>query len=260
MSYPLLRHGDKLPAAGVLQKLLNARAGISLVADGDFGSRTKAAVAAFQRSKNLAADGVVGQITWPRLSQMTENNMKIVDCVDVFDPSLYELEAADIRRAGGNPLLIGGMSNGVEQAVTNIISETGHGTVFLLRFHGHGAPGHAGISFGQGGIPGEHNASIHLGNWAYMGPIVARLAPIFGPYGCMQFMHCETGSGPRGSTLLQNIATAARVPATGGIRTQFGGGLTTFRFEGPTHTAFPGGKNLASWSASLPDFVGMSVP
>jgi hypothetical protein len=187
--------------------------------------------------------------------------LRIIDHIDVFDPSLLQLEARDIRRAGGNPLLMGGMSNGVEQAVTNIISEVGGARdVFLLRFHGHGAPGVAGISDGQGSIPGEHQSSIHLANWGYLRPIIARLAVIFGPYGCIQFMHCETGNGPSGRTMLQNIAGATGVPASGGVRTQFGGGSRTFRFEGPTVTIFPGGANLATWSASRPDFVGMSVP
>lgn len=256
MSYPLMRNPDRLPAVGVLQKLLNARAGSSLVADGIFGSKTKAAVQSFQRPRGLVADGSVGQLTWPRLSQMT-NNLKVVDCVDVFDPSLYQLEAQDIRRAGGNPLLIGGMCNGVEQAVTNIISEAGTG-VFLLRFHGHGAPGVAGVSDGHGDL-GDHNSSIHMGNWAYLRPIISRLSSIFGPYDCIQFMHCETGSGPQGRTMLQNIANAVGVPATGGIQTQYGGGSMTFRFEGPTFTAFPAGGNLATWSATRPDFIGMSV-
>lgn len=257
MSYPLLRNGDRLPAVGVLQKLLNARVGSSLKPDGVFGPRTKSAVQDFQRPRHLFADGAVGQNTWPRVSAMT-NNLKVVDCIDVFDPSLYQLEAQDIRNAGGDPFLIGGMSNGVEQAVTNIINGAGS-NVFLLRFHGHGAPGVAGVSDGHGGIPGEHGSSIHMGNWDYLQPIVARLSRIFGPYGCIQFMHCETGSGPQGKTMLQNIASATGVPATGGIQTQYGGGLKTFRFEGPTYTAFPNG-NLESWSASRPEFVGMSVP
>jgi hypothetical protein len=237
---------------------LNARAGSSLTADGVYGPRTKAAVQTFQRPRGLVADGAVGQNTWARVTQMT-TSLKVVDCVDVFDPSLYQLEARDIRNAGGDPVLIGGMCNGVEQAVTNIISSAGS-DVFLLRFHGHGAPGVAGVSDGHGDIPGEENSSIHMGNWAYLQPIIARLSRIFGPYGCIQFMHCETGRGPSGRTMLQNIANTVGVPATGGIQTQYGGGSRTFRFEGPTHTAFPGGGNLTSWSAARPDFVGMSVP
>jgi Putative peptidoglycan binding domain len=259
MSYPFLRSGDRIPAVGVAQKLLNARAGSSLVADGDFGSRTATATRDFQRPRALAVDGVIGQITWGRLKQMTDN-LDIVDCVDVFDPSLNNLEAADITRAGGSPILIGGMSNGVEQAVTNIISSVRPGKVFILRFHGHGAQGVAGVSDGHGDIPGEHFSSIQLSNWAYMEPIITRLRPIFGPYGCIQFMHCETGGGADGLRMLQNVANATGVPATGGIHTQFGGGLRTFRFEGPTRTAFPAGGNLRSWSAARPEFAGMTVP
>jgi hypothetical protein len=259
MTYPLLRLFDRLPAVGVAQKLLNARAGSSLVADGDFGNRTRAAVMSFQRSHpGLSIDGDIGTQTWPRLKASTPDVLRIVDCIDVFDPSLYRLEAGDIRRAGGDPLLIGGMCNGVEQAVTNIVNSVQAGTVFLLRFHGHGAPGVAGVSDGQGDL-GEDRSSIDMANWPYLRPIMARLAPIFGPYGCIQFMHCETGSGRSGRTMLQNVATTVGVPATGGIQTQYGGGLRTFRFEGPTYTAFPNGGNLRNWSSRLPEFVGMSV-
>jgi peptidoglycan hydrolase-like protein with peptidoglycan-binding domain len=238
---------------------LNARAGSSLVADGDFGSKTKAAVKDFQRPRGLAVDGVIGQFTWGRLKQMADK-LQIIDCVDVFDPSLNNLEAKDIVKAGGNPILIGGMSNGVEQAITEILGVASPGQVFLLRFHGHGNSGIAGISHGQGGFAGEHYSSIHTSNWAYMQPIISRLRPIFGPYGCIQFMHCSTGSGPNGRQILKNIATATGVPATAAVNTQFGGGLDTFRFEGATHTEFPGGDTLKSWCGALPDFIGMTVP
>lgn len=73
-------------------------------------------------------------------------------------------------------------------------------------------------------------------------------------------MHCETAKGPYGHTLLTNIANTLRIPATAGLRVQYGGGLTTFAFEGPTYTAIPGGGSLGSWCKALPDFVEMSVP
>ena len=259
MTYPLIRQGDKLPAVGVLQKLLNARVASSLTPDGDFGPRTKAAVQEFQRTHTpLVPDGAVGINTWPRIKYL-ENNLNIVDCVDVFDPDLYALETQDIRRSGGNPLLMGGASNGVEQAITNILTSVPANSVFILRFHGHGAPGVAGVSDGHGSIPGEHLSSIHAGNWTTIEPHVRRLRTIFGPYGCIQFMHCETGNGPQGRDILQKVAIATDVPATGGIRTQYGGGLRTFRFEGPTYTAFPSG-DLQSWSRARPEFPGMTVP
>lgn len=259
MSYPYLKYGDRLPAVGVLQKLLNGT-GASLVADGIFGSRTKAAVEQFQRPRRLGVDGIVGKNTWPRLAVVGAGLVKVIDCVDVFDPSLFRLEARDIRGVGGNPILIGGMSNGVEQAIMDILRATRPGTVFLLRFHGHGASGTAGISDGQGGIAGEHLSSIHTGNLARLRPVIGRLRSIFSAYGCVQFMHCSTGRGPRGRQLLSEIAQELRVPVSAGTVDQLGGGLSTFRFEGPTHTSIPGGGTLKSWCGALPNFAPMSVP
>lgn len=258
MPYPFLRNGNRIPAVGVAQKLLNGRAGSSLVADGQFGPKTESVARSFQRPRGLSADGIIGKETWNRLKQETDN-LDIIDVVDVWDPDLFSMEAADIRRAGGNPIVIGGMSNGVEQAVTEVLRVARQGKVFILRFHGHGAPGVAGVSDGHGEL-GDHASSIHMGNWTYLQPIMARLKPIFGPYGCIQFMHCKTGRGTTGLQMLQQIANTCSVPATGGVNDQLGGGLDTFRFEGPTQTGFPAGHNLKSWSESLPDFVGMSVP
>ncbi len=254
MSYPLLRQHDNLPAVGVLQKLLK-RTGATIDCDGAFGPRTKAAVTQFQSSRHLGADGVVGENTWPRVS--ANASLPVVDCIDVFDPSLAELEEADIRRAGGNPITLGGMSNGVEQAVNEILRNGRN--IFLLRFHGHGSQGSAGISRGHADLdPGRvHRAGIELANIEIFRPILARLRGAFGPYGCVQFMHCETGGGPNGRALLRAMANELRVPVSAGVNTQYGGGSKTFRFEGPTFTALPSGS-LVDWCRALPDFVGFS--
>ena len=61
-NYTLLRHGDRVPSVGVLQKLLN-RSGATLKVDGVFGSRTRDAAVAFQRERRLNPDGVVGENT-----------------------------------------------------------------------------------------------------------------------------------------------------------------------------------------------------
>jgi len=255
MSYALLRQGDHLPSVGVLQKLLN-RTGATLIADGAFGNNTRGAVTTFQRDRHMGADGVVGQQTWPRV--VASEPLPIVDCVDVFDPSLYQLEVQDIQNAGGHPIIIGGMSNGVEQLVSEIVGRARN--VFMLRFHGHGASGVAGMSMGQMGSGLRHRAGIGPQNLEIMLPILRRLRPIFGAYGCVQFMHCSTGKGPQGRQVLQQIANHLGVPVSAGTIDQLGGGLNTFRFEGPTFTAVPGGASLAGWCGALPDFVGMSVP
>ena len=63
---PILQQGDSGGLVRRLQRLLNA-AGASLLVDGEFGSNVRAAVARFQRSQGLAADGVVGEQTWGAL-------------------------------------------------------------------------------------------------------------------------------------------------------------------------------------------------
>lgn len=68
--WPVLRQGPNSawPRVTVrsLQYLLNAR-GARLVVDGQFGPATRAAVIAFQRSRGLAAAGVVTASTWLKL-------------------------------------------------------------------------------------------------------------------------------------------------------------------------------------------------
>jgi len=64
--FPLVRRGERIFPVRPLQRLLCAR-GHAVSVDGIFGPRTEAAVEAFQRSRSLAADGIVGPATWSRL-------------------------------------------------------------------------------------------------------------------------------------------------------------------------------------------------
>jgi peptidoglycan hydrolase-like protein with peptidoglycan-binding domain len=66
LPWPLVRRGDDVFPVRPLQQLLRAR-GHSVAVDGDFGPLTEAAVEAFQQSKGLTADGIVGPLTWPKL-------------------------------------------------------------------------------------------------------------------------------------------------------------------------------------------------
>jgi peptidoglycan hydrolase-like protein with peptidoglycan-binding domain len=259
-NYPLLFKSNHLPAVGVLQKLLN-RGGAGLTVDGSFGDKTRHAVIGFQRPRGLKQDGIVGVGTWPRVSAGA--NLPIIDCVDIFDPLLVEDTEGPIRRVGGNPQVIGGMCNGVEQAIVMILAASPR-NVFLLRFHGHGAPGVAGVSFGQADVAGawDERADIDAATLAVTLPMLSRLKGIFGPYGCIQFMHCQTGRGPQGHRLLSRIASTLGVPATAAVTDQagLGWGNLPFGYTGPTVTAVPSGGTLAGWARSLPEFPGMSVP
>lgn len=62
-----LKYGDKGQQVKVLQHYLNLKLGLSLVVDGDFGTKTKNAVIKYQTSKGLTADGVCGEKTWNKL-------------------------------------------------------------------------------------------------------------------------------------------------------------------------------------------------
>src|SRR3546814_2579879 len=96
MSYPLLRKPDILPAAGVLQKLLN-RGGAGLGVDGNFGPRTRSAVMDFQRPRRLAVDGAVGVNTWPRVS-VGSAKLAVIDCIDVFRSEENQPELQSLMR------------------------------------------------------------------------------------------------------------------------------------------------------------------
>ncbi|MFJ6903368.1 L,D-transpeptidase family protein [Streptomyces griseoluteus] len=61
--WPTLRSGSRGPVVRAAQHLLTAR-GYTAKADGVFGSRTAAAVKAFQRQHHLNPDGVMGTSTW----------------------------------------------------------------------------------------------------------------------------------------------------------------------------------------------------
>jgi hypothetical protein len=267
MNYTYLRLGDNLPTVGVLQKLLN-RVGAKLNVNGIFGNKTLAAVRHFQHAHHLKPDGLVGKHTWKRITAGLV--LQIVDCVDVFDTFQKEeflrakdykranemadsnaAEAHDIRAVGGKPLVIGGMCNGVAQVVS-LISTTAK-EAFLLRLHGHGRAGSMGVGAGSGG-PNELNR-INAESIPQLRLVLGSLKGVFGPYGSVQLMGCETGRGLEGATMLKTIASILGVPVTAGINFQYGGGgIPTFKFEGPTHTEVPYGQSLKDWCAALPDF------
>jgi len=64
--FPLVKEGDKNHPVETLQYLLRAHGDVVTV-DGIFGVRTDAAVRAFQGSRGLTVDGLVGTHTWSAL-------------------------------------------------------------------------------------------------------------------------------------------------------------------------------------------------
>ena len=64
---PMLRTGSRGDAVRKLQEMLNVKGYTCGSVDGIFGSKTKAAVLAFQKANGLGADGIVGPLTWGKL-------------------------------------------------------------------------------------------------------------------------------------------------------------------------------------------------
>lgn len=64
--WPVAEIGSNGHPIKTLQHLLRAR-GQNVAVDGEFGPNTEAAVKAFQASRGLAADGIVGPLTWAAL-------------------------------------------------------------------------------------------------------------------------------------------------------------------------------------------------
>lgn len=253
--YVWLRKGDQLPAVAAAQALLN-RTGASLKVDGHFGSNTKKAVQAFQRERKLADDGVIGEKTWPRLKG--PDRMQIIDCVDVFDFAMLKQEVEPLQNMGGRPIVIGGMSNGIEQAVMEVRKRATPGSLYLLRFHGHGAPGLAGASSGE--LAFDPDSRSDWANTPETRAALMKLKGLFGAFGCIQFMHCQTGRRKQGKEFLSLVANAAGVPASGAYRDQYSStAKELLRYEGPARSVCPAGRSLKEWSMGRPQLVGMSV-
>ncbi len=73
LNWPVLRRGQPAPGPlsvepiRTLQYLLRQHGHTNVEVDGKFGPVTEEAVRAFQRSKGLGVDGIVGNQTWPAL-------------------------------------------------------------------------------------------------------------------------------------------------------------------------------------------------
>lgn len=246
--FTFLIRGDVLPSVTTVQIMMRRHRPQSLIAaDGIFGPNTKGAIEKFQAFHKLVKDGIVGNNTWNAL--MSVSGFQTIDIVDGTDPSLIALEAADIRRAGGDPIVVFGMSNGVQFVTDQIVSRGRRNNVMLLRFHGHGGRGTQNTTGGTiNGAP--HLAAISMSNYHQIERTIAPIGNVMVPFGSVQLLGCDVGSGA-GSALVQRLAQTWGVPVTAGLNTQFAGGNKTFRFEGPTVSGFPGSADLRAWSDAM---------
>ncbi|MFL6073166.1 MAG: peptidoglycan-binding protein [Mycobacteriales bacterium] len=104
-AWPTVRSGDTGNRVKTVQYLLNAQQNAGLTVDGDFGAKTLAAVKAFQSSRGMNADGIVGVNTWSQLTY----------------PVVYG-DTGDAVKAVQNELT----AHGVTTAVTGTYDSTTH--------------------------------------------------------------------------------------------------------------------------------------
>jgi hypothetical protein len=263
-----IAQGDANPKVVGLQILLNQR-GANLNVDGIFGPKTRKAVVAFQSSRGLDMDGIVGKDALPRLLECT--GLSVVDAVDITEESDLPNEPVEIKKAGGNPLLTGGMCNGVQAVVNEIRQEaTGPSSILLLRFHGHGHAGSMGLAKGKGGWTDQSGNKVYVGpeemsqiaveNIARLSPVLRTLAPYFVLFGSVELHGCHTGQGAAGSSLLTTLANLWGVPVSAGKNVQYGGAGQTFTFEGPVVTVYPNFADLRSWAKQVwKNYAGKSL-
>jgi hypothetical protein len=83
----------------------------------------------------------------------------LIGANDIYDPRHDWVTPDSVR--GRHWIATGGMSNGVAQVVNDVMRQAHEtGSIALLRFYGHGAPGLTGVTGGTGGMRDEHGRSI----------------------------------------------------------------------------------------------------
>jgi peptidoglycan hydrolase-like protein with peptidoglycan-binding domain len=101
MAEPVLRPGSSGEAVRELQLALKGLGYDPGAVDGHFGTRTEAAVKAFQKAQGIAADGIVGDVTWVN-----------IDEADMSDPTIRRGSTGNPVRRAQKRLTLGGYDTG----------------------------------------------------------------------------------------------------------------------------------------------------
>ena len=261
-----IRSGEHGPRVTVLQVLLNSHGctgtdGKRLNVDGAYGRNTRDAVKA---AATMAEGGdLTGAVATPALVRqlLADVDLQVVSSVDLGDPAL-QADAAALQRNFDDPILLGGMCNGLVAMVQAVQSRGRPGHVAALRFVGHGNLGDwLTISVGSVAHLREGNAAerreygfikqeiysyISADNYDKVNTIVAPLKGIFAKFAFAEHLGCTLGAKPQTRKVLQKLADLWGVPIRVGLQTQPVGMVT--EIKGPVFTAYPGNQTLTSWS------------
>ena len=74
MAEPVLKKGSTDPAVRDLQEALKTLGHDPGPVDGIFGAKTESAVKKFQQAQEIAADGVVGRVTWINIDEADQSH------------------------------------------------------------------------------------------------------------------------------------------------------------------------------------------
>jgi peptidoglycan hydrolase-like protein with peptidoglycan-binding domain len=113
MSEPLLKKSSTGETVQQLQQALEELGYDPGAVDGQFSSRTEAAVKAFQRDVGLTVDGIVGEITWLN-----------IDEADTSNPTLKEGSTGNPVRRAEKRLTLGGWDPGDVDGVFDAETES----------------------------------------------------------------------------------------------------------------------------------------
>jgi hypothetical protein len=232
--------------------------GHNIIIDGNFGPATEAAVIQYKATLSGAtAGGAIDLETWRAIERST--GYRIINVVDAEDAEQRQRVMSGLSRAGAEAIIMYGMSNAVEQAISEVVSRAGaSGVLAMVRFYSHGGPGAQGVALGHDGGMLQHMAGISAQHFPAMRAQFQRLNDVLAPFGCVDLMGCSVGSGHPGRTLLHNIADAAGRPAEAGIQLQYSQdvGNTVFNFEGPIRQVYPGHSSRVGWGHNVQAMLG----
>jgi peptidoglycan hydrolase-like protein with peptidoglycan-binding domain len=102
LTWPLEQEGSKGEDVRTVQYLVTAQ-GHPTGVDGDFGPQTKAAVQAFQTSRGLSADGIVGPQTWAQLIILAQQGSSNGNAVRAVQSQIHS------RGDGANQIPVDGI-------------------------------------------------------------------------------------------------------------------------------------------------------
>ncbi|WP_413988698.1 peptidoglycan-binding domain-containing protein [Labrys okinawensis] len=261
-----VRLGEHSPRVTLLQVVLNSHGcagadGKRLTVDGAYGRNTRAAVVA--ASKMIGVGDTSGGAATAALIQrlLADVDLSVITSVDLGDPKL-QADVDEFRRNFDDPILLGGMCNGLAQLVLAVQSRAQPGRVAALRLDGHGNLGEwLTVSVGdvvhlrEGNRAGRQEYAViaeeiysyvSAKNFDKVNGMIQPLSLIFAPFGFAEHLGCTLGARPQTRTMLGKLASLWGVPIRVGIQTQPIGSVMDI--HGPAFTAFPRGHSLASWS------------